>query len=195
VESVYKAFEAHDVEKAKLELGKLVALVNDKVNADSFMHGLLSDLEEDLDRFDDLPKCTGAMGRTMGDLRQIASAMEISPRKWSIDRHDCDVAMEAFRDAVDEIQTALTECHVFVVTIQDLAKALAARQWEHISGELRLFKENVLQPFWTLAQAIAKRDWTAAGQVVAQFALKAWTFATRDGNSNPKLRAIETAEE
>lgn len=167
---VAAALNSSKLGEASQHMADLLSTVNDNLNADSFLKGVLDALGENLET---LPSCVGDVRRIMKSLREAAWSMEISPRKWTIDKTDVDKAMAALGSAVQATHDMLNTCSDQIHALDELLKSLMAKKWEEVSGQLNMFKQNIAEPLWHLGKAIADRDWTAAGQALGALALTA----------------------
>jgi len=171
---VAAALNSFQLGEASQHMADVLSTVNDNLNADSFLKGVLSTLGANLET---LPSCVGDVRSIMKSLREAAWAMEISPRKWKIDKADVDKAMAALGSAVQATHDMLNTCSDQIHALQELVKSLMAKKYEQESGQLKMFKQNIAEPLWHLGKAIADRDWTAAGQALGALAMTALSHA------------------
>lgn len=171
---VAAALNSFQLGEASQHMADVLSTVNDNLNADSFLKGVLSTLGANLET---LPSCVGDVRSIMKSLREAAWAMEISPRKWKIDKADVDKAMAALGSAVQATHDMLNTCSDQIHALQELVKSLTAKKYEQESGQLKMFKQNIAEPLWHLGKAIADRDWTAAGQALGALAMTALSHA------------------
>lgn len=173
---VVTALNSFQLGEASEQMADVLSIVNDNLNADSFLKGVLGTLGENLAT---LPSCVGDVRRIMKNLREAAWAMEISPRKMTIDKKDVDEAMKALGNAVEATRDMLNGCSSQISALDELLESLLKKKWEEASGQLNMFKENIAEPLFKLGKAIADRDWTAAGQALGSLALTALRAASK----------------
>eukprot|EP00930_Biecheleria_cincta_P097758 TRINITY_DN89439_c0_g1_i1.p1 TRINITY_DN89439_c0_g1~~TRINITY_DN89439_c0_g1_i1.p1 ORF type:complete len:643 (+),score=158.52 TRINITY_DN89439_c0_g1_i1:32-1960(+) len=167
---VAAALNTFQLGEASKQMADVLSIVNDNLNADSFLKGLLTTLGEHLET---LPSCVGDVRRIMKNLREAAWAMEISPRKLTIDKNDVDKAMAALGNVVQATHDMLNSCSDQISALRPLLKAVLKKKWEQEAGQLNMFNENIAQLLWKLGKAIVDRDWTSAGQALGSLALMA----------------------
>jgi len=173
---VVTALNSFQLGEASEQMADVLSIVNDNLNADSFLKGVLGALGENLAT---LPSCVGDVRRIMKNLRAAAMAMEISPRKMTIDKKDVDKAMKALGSAVEATRDMLNGCSTQISALDELLESLLKKKWEEVSGQLKMFKQNIAEPLFKLGKAIADRDWTAAGQALGTLALTALRDASQ----------------
>mmetsp|Transcript_23654 Transcript_23654/g.42818 ORF Transcript_23654/g.42818 Transcript_23654/m.42818 type:complete len:640 (-) Transcript_23654:79-1998(-) len=188
---VAAALNKHNYGEASEQIALMLGQINDNLNGDSFLKGLLANMGNDFTELSSLASCVGDTQRFLSDLRTAGQNLEISPRKWTIDKKNCDAAMEALKDAVQAIHNMLSSCSHEIEALKQLLKALMGRQWDNASGQINMFKQNIGEPLWQLAQAIGGRDWTKAGQALAHLAVTALHHAEEAHEAAPKKQRLK----
>jgi len=158
---------ARQTKSASKQVAVVLGMVNDQVNADSFMGSLLNKLDFG---WESLPECVQDVHKIGHELRTAAFALEISPRKWTIDKGDSEVAMRALQNVVQYSRDAANNCKQQIQALSQLLKGLQ-QQLGVTNGRIELFHQNIGQILWALLKAVIDRDWIATGQQVAELAV------------------------
>jgi len=184
---VAAALKTHNYGEASEQMAVMLGQINDNLNGDSFLKGLLTRMGSDLNELSSVASCVGdtktSWQRIISDLRTAGRNLEISPRKWTIDKQNCDAAMSALKDAVQAIHEILSSCSHEIEALKQLLQALMRRQWDNAAGKIQMFQQNIGEPLWQLAQAIGGREWSKAGEALAKLALTALHAQERNGTA------------